>query len=118
MSDDAFLTFIRTAQILAYTGAYLISVVVIFFMFRQPKLKTWFDEVGTLAQVVAFIILSTLLAQPVETIVSNLFSFVIALVQSNDEFLASVRCLNGLLILAALVAGSWLLLKQAKKPTA
>ena len=116
MSDDTFLAFIRTAQILAYTVAYLVSAAAVFFMFQQPKLKAWFDETGELTQVIGFIILSTLLAQPVETIIAKLFSFVIALVQSHDEFIASVQCLSGLLIFGTLVAGSWLLLRQVTKP--
>lgn len=115
MSDDTFLTFIRIAQSLAFTVMFLISTVVVFFMFRQPKLKAWFDEVGVLAQIVAFIILSELVAQTVNIVISQLFALPIALVQTYDEFFAGVQCFSGLLILAALVTGSWLLWKRAEK---
>ncbi len=112
MSDDTILKFIDVAHSLAYLVVFVVSAVVVFFALQQTKLKNWFAEVGVLAQIIAFIILTKLLAQSVSIILSNLFSFPRALVQSHHELIAGMECFNGLIILTVLVAGSWLLWKR------
>ena len=112
MSDDTFLKVIDVAHRLAHLVVFFTSAVVVLFAFQQEKVKKWLAEIGFLAQVIAFIILSQLLAQTISSIVYDFFAFPRALVQSYNELLAGVSCFNGLLMLAVLAAGSWLLWKR------
>lgn len=117
MSDDTFLKFIDVAQSLAHLVVFIVSAVVVLFVFQQARIKKWLAEIGFLAQVIAFIILSELLARAIDGIVYDFFAFPRALVRSYDELLAGVRCFNSLVVLAVFAGGGWVLWKRATSAT-
>jgi len=99
---------------LSYTVAYLISAALVFIALRHPKVRQWLNPAGVLVRIIVFVATTVLLYWPLSYIISDLFSFVEALVERSEAYYPSVRCLGGVLVLAALTAGIVLLVKDSK----
>ena len=113
MDNRTLLTIISILQDLAYAVAFLLAVGAAYLTLKQPRVKQWLNDAGPLATGVVFVALSALLYQAVSPIVVNLFALPRGLTSTSREtgFTASAQCLRGVLMLAGLVGGAWLLVK-------
>jgi len=100
-------------QYLVHVLAFIGCAVAAYLALQQPRLKEWLAGSHLLVRVVLFIALTELLVLPVNSIISYLFALPNGLVnQYNNGFIASMQCLVGLLMIASLAAGGWMLAKQ------
>jgi hypothetical protein len=114
MSDSTVSIAISVIQDLAYTVVFLICVAASYLTLQQPKVKAWLEGTGVLVHVVVFIVLAALLSMAVNPIISDLFAFPHGLINQANGFSVSVQCLGGVLGLAGLVVGGWLLAGRSK----
>jgi hypothetical protein len=98
---------------LLYTAAFLACALVAYLTLQQPPAKQWLANGGALIRVVVFIILTELLVLPFNAIVGDLMAFPLGLISRSNGFSASIQCLGGVLALAGLAVGSWLLAKRS-----
>lgn len=105
-------TIVSILQDLLYTAVFLLCAAVAYLTLQRPLIKQWLASGGTLTRVVLFIILTELLVRPANAIVGDLLAFPIGLINRSNGFLVGARCLGGLLALAGLGIGSWLLVRR------
>ncbi len=106
-------TLLGALQTLAYILVFLGAAAVAYLVLQQPRVKQWLADAGVLVRVALFIALTGLLIVPINTLVGNLFSLPNGLVNHYSNILFSViQCLGGLLMLAALAVGGWLLAQR------
>lgn len=114
MGQTNLLNIINIVQALVNILIYLGAAVAVFFALRVEKVHKFFVEVGVLAYIIVFIIGSGLLSTVGLGLIADLFSIVRGLIIQEGVGLDLVQCLSGFLFLAALVAGSILLVKRPK----
>ena len=113
MSDPTFSIIVGILRDLLYTVAFLICALVAYLTLQQPLAKQWFANSGALIRVVVFIILTELLVLPFNAIVGDLMAFPLGLINRSNGFSVSIQCLGGVLTLAGLAVGSWLLVQRS-----
>ncbi len=111
MSDQTIFIIINTLQDLSYTAVSLLCAAVSYLTLQQPKVRQWLGEAGALVKIVLFIVLTKLLSLALTPIVADLFVLPKGLLGRDSEFVSSVQCLGGVLVLLGLAVGSWLLAK-------
>ncbi len=106
-------TALSMLQNLVYALAFIGCAAAAYLALQQPRLKEWLGDSSVLVRIVLFIALTELLALPVNGIIGSLFALPNGLVnQYNNGFIASVQCLVGLLMIASLAAGGWMLAQR------
>jgi len=114
MAQSNLLNIINILQALLNILIYLGAAVAVFFALRKERIHNFFTEIGIIAYIIVFIIGSGLLSNVGLGLVSDLFSIIRGLIIQEGVGLDVVQCLSGFLFLAALVAGSILLVKRPK----
>jgi hypothetical protein len=100
-------------QNLVHALAFIGCAVAAYLTLQQPRVKGWLEDSGFLVRIVFFIALTELLVLPVNSIIGSLFALPNGLVnQYNNGFIASMQCLAGLLMIASLAVGGWMLARR------
>jgi hypothetical protein len=117
MSNSILPVIVDIVRELAYVVVYLASGVVAYLTLQRPKVQEWLQPAGGLVRVVAFLALTVLVEWPFGYIVSDLFSFLDALVGRNPLVYPGVRCLGGMVALIALTVGIVLVARDSDAKT-
>jgi hypothetical protein len=115
MSNDRILYIIQIVQELAEILVFLGAGAASFFVLRQEKVKIWLLDTGKLVQIVVFLILTGALTSLGIRVIDALLGIFRAIVVSDMVVFYLVQCLGGLLVLAGLIAGSFMLVRNPVK---
>jgi hypothetical protein len=90
---------------------YLCAAVVVFFAFRQGKIKAWLEGESIFFTILIFIIATHMLFTATNYIISNILSFPNSIIRGYT-LVTGVSCMGGVIALAGLTAGIIFLFKQ------
>lgn len=110
---DTAAIFVDVLQDLVRIIAFAACAFAAYLTLQQPPLQAWLAESRALVRVVAFIIITQLLAFAANAAIANLFVSPRGFSTVTSGLVSSVQCLTGLVMLACLVGGAWLIAKRA-----
>jgi hypothetical protein len=111
MGNNTVITVYDIARQFLFALSFLGAAAVSFLVIREEKVKGWLEGGSKLLHIVVFLSLSYLVYSSVTYFLSNLLYFPRRLI-TGDILDATINCLTGLLVLAGLIVGSIMILKN------